>query len=215
MQTKDVIFQVSEETAGLMQELSDQLFDDTQEQLDEIKDQISGLYTNDQAKKDRGDFLQGVNDLANTMTQIQNEQGNVMMKLIRDNNGEKLDCVLRLLAETGQTIQRGATGIEDTVQLVGSCNVAVNELRFSVKELDHDNSVLRDNITTMLAAGEKYTANSFGKLDQILLHLDALTRSVQVISEQQENILQQQAALEKNVEYLKLPFYKRWFRKGR
>lgn len=53
-----------------------------------------------------------------------------------------------------------------------------------------------------------------GRVGEIVVGLEAVSSSVKLITEQQNAIIQKQAELEKDVQYLKLPFYKRWFTRG-
>ncbi len=125
MQTKDVILQVSEETAEVMEEISDQLLDESKARFDEIADAI---------KDAAGKF------------------------------------------ELLQIEFKGATDSFDKL-------IAVNQSEIIEKVVD---------------------------ISQVI---QEVSNSIQNLQAKQNELAQKQAEFDKDIKYLKLPFYKRWFTK--
>ena len=150
MQSKDIVMQVSEETAEVMVEISEQLMEKTDVRFDEVVEAIS----------------ESADTLRNCSTLI-----------------EQLLSSVKGLQENDEKI----------LNVCGENTKKADELGKQTEET-----------STLL----------FEKMGDILTCLDTLSHSVQAISEKQNELFEKQAALDKDVKYLKLPFFKRWFTKG-
>ena len=301
MQSKDIVLQVSEETAEVMEEISEQLFDESEARFDEIVEaiegavkKVEGLYaeftgytanSNKQAtanqnelidkfvvvldaiaafRKDANDqagqvsekterlltimadvpqliqdilksiadtsaehkefdatLLKTVHSLAESLAELQKVQSGIANKLDNDDSGEKLTSALNKLSEIEKEILQTQTAIGNVSETLRNCNSLIEQLLSSVKDLqandekilgvDESNSKKVDDLGKHTEETSKLLLDKMG---DILSCLDTLSCSIQSVSEKQGELCEKQAELEKDVKYLKLPFFKRWFTKG-
>ena len=287
MQSKDIVMQVSEETAEVMEEISEQLFEESEARFDEVVEaieeavkKVEKLYTefagfagnsNEQTTSNQAELidrfaaildaigvfrkevgeqavhsnekvaclvaimtdvpqliqtvsnnisesaeartefesalLQIVKGLTHSLTEFQKTQSDVVDKLNSDDSPEKLVSALEKLSEVEKRILQTNDAIGTVSDTLRNCNELIERVLSSVKGLqENDEKILNE-----------WGENSkclFEKLGDILTCLDTLSHSVQAISEKQNELCEKQAELDKDVKYLKLPFFKRWFAKG-
>lgn len=162
-------------------------------------------------------LLQTARGLAQSLAELQKMQFDVMDKLNSDDSQEKLISALNKLAYIEREIIQIKDVIGNVSNTLRNCNAFIEQLLFSVKGL-------QENVEKLLNIGEENARKvdkigkqidvMFEKKDDMLNCLDSLYHSVQAISEKQKEICEKQAELDKDVKYLKLPFFKRWFTKG-
>lgn len=159
-------------------------------------------------------LLQAVEGLAHSLTELQKVQSDVMDKLNSDDSHEILVSTLNNLSDIEKEILQTKEAIGDVSNTICDCKALVDRLLSSVKGLqENDKKILTvgiENEKKVDELGKQTDENSkllIDKMDDILACLDALSHSIQTISEKQTE-------LDKDVKYLKLPFFKRWFTKG-
>lgn len=215
MQSKDIVLQVSEETAEVMVEImeeSDARFKKVVEAISESADARS---------ESEATLLQAVKGLAQNLVELQKLQSGVMDKLNSDDSQEKLISTLNKLSDIEKEILQTKDGVGNVADTLRNCNTLIEQLLSSVKGLqENDEKILNvggENTKKADELGKQTEETSkllFEKMGDILTCLDTLSHSVQAISEKQNELFEKQAELDKDVKYLKLPFFKRWFTKG-
>ena len=166
-------------------------------------------------------LLQAVKGLAQNLVELQKIQSDVMDKLNSDDSQEKLVSALNKLANIEKEFFQTKDAIGNVSDTLRNCNALIEQLLSSVKGLqENDEKLLNVSGENSKKAHElgKQTEEAskllFEKMGDILTRLDTLSHSVQAISEKQNKLCEKQAELDKDVKYLKLPFFKRWFAKG-
>lgn len=173
----------------------------------------------------RGKFettlLEDVKGLAQSLVELQKLQSDVMDKLNADDSQEKLISALNKLADIEKEILQAKDAIGNVSVTLRNCNTLIEQLLSSVKGLqENDEKILNvggENTKKADELGKQTEETSkllFEKMGDILTCLDTLSHSVQTISEKQNELCEKQVELDKDVKYLKLPFFKRWFTKG-
>lgn len=166
-------------------------------------------------------LLQAVKGLAQSLIELQKIQSDVMDKLNSDDSQEKLISTLNKLSDIEKEILQTKDAIGNVSDTLRNCSTLIEQLLSSVKGLQEtDEKILNVGGETSKKADElgKQTEETsrllFEKMGDMLTCLDTLSHSVQAISEKQNELCEKQAELDKDVKYLKLPFFKRWFTKG-
>lgn len=166
-------------------------------------------------------LLQAVKGLAQSLIELQKIQSDVMDKLNFDDSQEKLISTLNKLSDIEKEILQTKDAIGNVSDMLRNCSTLIEQLLSSVKGLQEtDEKILNVGGETSKKADEleKQTEETsrllFEKMGDMLTCLDTLSHSVQAISEKQNELCEKQAELDKDVKYLKLPFFKRWFTKG-
>ena len=231
MQSKDIVMQVSEETAKVMEEISEQLLeesadlDEVVEAIEEAIKKVENLYTeftgyvgnsNKQQTLNHTELMDNFTGLLDVIEMFRKDDGEQAVQ-----SNEKLDSTLNKLVGIEKEIRQinDATGsIYDTLQNHNEFN---ERLLSSVNRLkENDEKILNvsgENGKKADELGKQTEENAkllFEKMDDISTCLDAISRSVQTISQKQDELFEKQADIEKDVQYLKLPFFKKWFTKG-
>lgn len=166
-------------------------------------------------------LLQAVKGLAQSLVELQKIQSDVMDKLNSDDSQEKLISAQNKLADIEKEILQTKDAIRNVSDSLRNCSTLIEQLLSSVKGLqENDEKILNvggENSKKADELGKQAEETSkllFEKMGDILICLDTLSHSVQAISEKQDELCEKQAKLDKDVKYLKLPFFKRWFTKG-
>ena len=166
-------------------------------------------------------LLQAVKGLAQSLVELQKIQSDVMNKLNADDSQEKLISALNKLADIEKEILQTKDAIGNVSDTLRNCSALIEQLLSSVKGLqENDEKILNvggentKKADELRKQAEETSKLLFEKMGDILTCLDTLSYSVQTISEKQNELCEKQAELDKDVKYLKLPFFKRWFAKG-
>ena len=166
-------------------------------------------------------LLEVVKGLAQNLVELQKLHSGVMDKLNADDSQEKLVSALNKLADIEKEILQTKDGVGNVADSLRNCSTLIEQLLSSVKGLqENDEKILNvggENTKKADELGKQTEETSkllFEKMGDILTCLDTLSHSVQAISEKQNELFEKQAELDKDVKYLKLPFFKRWFTKG-
>ena len=166
-------------------------------------------------------LLEVVKGLAQNLVELQKLHSGVMDKLNADDSQEKLVSALNKLADIEKEILQTKDGVGNVADSLRNCSTLIEQLLSSVKGLqENDEKILNvggENTKKTDELGKQTEETSkllFEKMGDILTCLDTLSHSVQTISEKQNELCEKQAELDKDVKYLKLPFFKRWFTKG-
>lgn len=280
MATKDVVFQVSQETADVMEEISEQLFDETQARFDEIVEAI------EESVRKIGELYETLMDHVGNSGQqaVSNQEtllcqfGSVLDALrafredVQGNNRQteaQTQRLLEMLAEVPQLIHGVSVRVSEAAETANTMETtllqAVGALAEDLKrlhELDADiarklkendsreqmaatqsklsaiEGEIKENSATLshcnrlidqildcsknlLVAHEK-TADQLQGLTEENRHstkalmdkLSELSASLETLSQRQLEIMNKQSKMEQDIQYLKLPFFKRWFKKG-
>lgn len=294
MQSKDIVMQVSEETAEVMEEISEQLFEESEARFDEIVEaigeavkKIENLYTEfmgftgnsskltesnqmeiihkftdvlnniGEFKKDveeqtvqsnekirrlitvmtdvpqliqnvsncinesettREKFedalFQSVNSLVQNIAELQKIQCNIIDKLNADDSDEKLTSTLNKLSTLEKEILQTKDDIGNVSNAVFNCSELIERILSAVTYLqENDKNIIElggENIKKVDKLDkqiEDKVVLLLEKMADISTQIDALSHNVQYISKKQDE-------LDKDVKYLKLPFFKKWFAKG-
>ncbi len=173
----------------------------------------------------RGKFeatlLEDVKGLAQSLVELQKLQSDVVDKLNADDSQEKLISALNKLTDIEKEILQTKDAIGNVSDTLRNCSTLIEQLLSSVKGLqENDEKILNvgeENTKKADELGKQTEETSkllFEKMGDILIYLDTLSHSVQTISKKQNELCEKQAELDKDVKYLKLPFFKRWFTKG-
>lgn len=172
MQSNDIILQVSEETAHIMEDITAQLFDDTSAELDKIEEMI-----NDSVEKIEELLSRFSKRSEESHEKLSNGQNQIFIQ------AEKIDGVSARLEKVNCSIEQF---IKNT------------EHHFS--EVIGQTSSLNDGLSdTQTELSNK---------------LEDIASSILQLTAKQDEISSKQSDIEKELQYLKLPFYKRWFKKG-
>ena len=173
----------------------------------------------------RGKFeatlLEDVKGLAQSLVELHKLQSDVVDKLNADDSQEKLISALNKLTDIEKEILQTKDAIGNVSDTLRNCSTLIEQLLSSVKGLqENDEKILNvgeENTKKADELGKQTEETSkllFEKMGDILIYLDTLSHSVQTISKKQNELCEKQAELDKDVKYLKLPFFKRWFTKG-
>lgn len=222
MQSKDVVLQVADETAEVMEEISEQLFDETDARFDEVIECIEKFcsdfaeYTNRANKQAKANQEEVLGKIEPVLAALE--------KLNSDSNGQaaglhtKSDHILSALSEITQLLQDLS---KDASSASDKCNSILEQLKASASLLQETNGKVLSQETANMELIKSLSVKSdaavkelSGRIGEIVVGLEAVSSSMKLITEQQNAIIQKQAELEKDVQYLKLPFYKRWFTRG-
>lgn len=166
-------------------------------------------------------LLQSVKGLAQSLAELQKIQSGVMNKLNADDSQEKLASAINKLVNIEKEILQTKDAIGNVSDTLRNCSALIEQLLSSVNVLqENDEKILNVGGENTKKADElgKQTEEAskllYEKMGDILTCLDTLSHSVQAIIEKQNELCEKQAELDKDVKYLKLPFFKRWFTKG-
>lgn len=245
MKSNDIVFQVSEETAEVMEEISEQLFDESAARFDEIADDIAAFKRevceqNAQATEKADRLLASMADVSEHI------------RVISANVSESAEAGKESEAAILQAVNAVSVGLaelhriqvsvmdklnSDDSQKKLTCTLSKlaemeNEILQTKEAVDntadkliHCNELtnnivssvndLQANDERLLDKGAENTGLILKKMDSILSCLDTLSVSIQTVAEKQTE-------LEKDVKFLKLSFFKRllvkiksFFTKGR
>lgn len=218
----DRLIELSTELPQLLQSLSGQLSSEAEAHFDKFCNDLQAL---------QSDYIEHTKK---SDEQINSNQFEVMGRIsaisealsdIRENNNgqaaelnEKSDRLIALSTEIPQLLKAVSS---DVAAVSDNCSSISEQLSTSAAALkENDDRLLansEENIELVKKLSEQNDASVkelTGKIGEILACLDALSASVAAIAEQQNEICQRQNKIENDIKYLKLPFYKRWFRKG-
>lgn len=166
-------------------------------------------------------LLQAVKGLAESIVEIQNVQSDVLDKLNSDDSQQKLTATLNKLSEIEKEILQTKDAIGNASDTLLNCNALIEQLLSSARGLQENDEKILDvggensrKVDELGKQCEESTQLLLGKLGDVLTCLDTLSRSVQTISEKQNELCEKQEELDKDIKFLKLPFFKRWFAKG-
>ena len=226
MESKGIIFQVSEETAEVMEEISEQLFDDSEVRFDEIIEElresvkkIEKLYSDFIGYTSRNDV-----QLSSNQTEILNNFSTVLENF--DNFKNRTDEVFNKIDEKTNRLIENMADASKNIQVVSDSVLesSKSEKEFETTLLQTVNSLQENNekildvsqknaqgIDEVVKRGEENSTIILGKIEDVMNCLNVLSNTVQVVSDRQNELCEKQSALEKDVKYLKLPFFKRWF----
>ena len=217
MQSKDIILQVADETAEVMEEISEQLFDETDARFDEVIKHLEKLcsdFTGYAGKSDQ-------QTQANQTEVLQKFEPvlEALSKLDADGSGQavelkaKSDSIIAVLNEISQLLQ-GLS--EDVLSTSGKCNSISEQLRefVSASQAGSEKLLVTEEsnaefLKKLSVQNDVSVKELSGKLGEITVCLEALSSSMTAIAKQQNDLYQKQSDLVKDVQYLKLPFYKR------
>lgn len=178
MENKDIILQVDEETANIMEDISEQLFDETDTRFDEVIEQLKSLSK--------------LNDVsAEHVTEVKTKSEQII--------SSTKDILIIL-----QELVKGEVNASDT------CNEILNCLKESKEEFKENDSKL----LLLETSNSEQAREILVKLNDVKESMDTISTSIKDIAEQQNIICKKHSELEKDIKYLKTPFYKRWFAKG-
>lgn len=219
MKSKNIVMQVSEETAGVMEEIAEQLLEESTSNQEKLMDKLATVLDAIEIfRKDIDEQTLQSNKKVDCLIEL---MADVMDKLNVDDNHEKLVSVLGKLSDIEKEILQAKADISNISDTVHNYNELIEGLRSSVKGLQENSEnifhVNGENAKKIDEFGKQTDENSkvmFEKVGDILTCLDTLSHSVQTISEKQNELCEKQAELDKDVKYLKLPFLKRLFMKG-
>lgn len=297
MQSKDIILQVSEETAVVMEEISGQLFDESEARFDEIVEAIgysvkkieklyadftgyagkadarlssnqtevlnkfgavlealgnfkkhadeqsvkiedksnrlieiisdvpqliqavsNGIFESSESTKEfESSLMQAVKGLAENLMEVHKVQSTIVDKLHSDDSNEKMTSTLNKLSKMEKEILQTKDAIDSVDDTLHNCNTHIEKILSSVKGLQESDGRILDAIgknAKKVDELSKQDEENAKLLLNVLTRLDTLSHSIQTISDKQSELCEKQAILEKDVKYLKLPFFKRWFMKG-
>lgn len=219
MKSKNIVMQVSEETAGVMEEIAEQLLEESTSNQEKLMDKLATVL--DAIEIFRKDIDEQTLQSNKKVDRLIELMADVMDKLNVDDNHEKLVSVLGKLSDIEKEILQAKADISNISDTVHNYNELIEGLRSSVKGLQENSEnifhVSGENAKKIDEFGKQTDENSklmFEKVGDILTCLDTLSHSVQTISEKQNELCEKQAELDKDVKYLKLPFLKRLFMKG-
>ena len=141
--------------------------------------------------------------------------------LRNDDCSNKLTSMLNKLSEVEKDILLTKEAIGDVSDTLHNGNTLIENILSSVKGLQKNGEKILDasgkqiqKIDELQKQDEESSKLTLEKIGEVLTCLDTLVSTIQTISDKQIELCEKQEELEKDVKYLKLPFFKRWFTKG-
>lgn len=229
MQAKDIIMQVSEETAGVMEELSDQFLEESTAHFNEIMKAINDIDNKFEnlSTKFSGFIGDSSRQIMSNQTEITNKFSSVFDVIEKCRTD-----IERRATQTTQKTEHLITIMDNVPKLIHAIEHNISESAEAGKEFNstlfqvmkdlqsNDENFLKigrehSNIIDELGKQSKENFSSIlEKIDGIEICFDTLSHSMQAIIEKQNELYEKQMELDKNIKYLKLPLFKRWFSKG-
>lgn len=167
------------------------------------------------------DLLQKIASLAEDLKLIQKFELEITKKLDADDSDKKLTAIQERISGIEREITQNASALSGVSDALNACNIIINQLLSSARILiDNDeksNAAIErtaEGLNSLFKENEQSSTVMLEKMAEIVSRLDTVSHSIQRLSNQQIEIVERQAELDRDVQYLKLPFYKRWFTKG-
>ena len=145
-----------------------------------------------------------------TLDDIKNE-AELLRKLQKGNNNQ----IDNLCKEIDKLSLGLSDGIKEITTLFDSINKeVVKSNKYFDKEIERVQESQGTFLREYIERNEAGLLQVENKIDEASNVLCSLARQVESIVVQQNEILAKQSVIENEIKYTKLPFYKRWFRKG-
>ena len=159
-------------------------------------------------------LFQSVNSLVQNIAELQKIQCNIIDKLNADDSDEKLTSTLNKLSTLEKEILQTKDDIGNVSNALFNCSELIERILSAVTYLqENDKNIIElggENIKKVDKLDkqiEEKVVLLLEKMADISTQIDTLSHNVQDISKKQDE-------LDKDVKYLKLPFFKKWFAKG-
>lgn len=213
----------NKKNVGKVEEKMTRLITDTSELPALIKDVSEQIGTTSQSSKEAEEnIMEAVGTLSESLLKIQEMQTSMTEKMKKDDFREKLGILSEKLSETEKSIRTETATVGRMSETLDGYGSVLDRLDSSMKTAQNNADKIlateeanADSIKKLGERSVETSAELIGKLGEVLSCLDALSASVRSVAERQEEIHTKQDRLEADMEYLKLPFYKRWFSKGK
>lgn len=212
----------SEEKLGENETKSNRLIEivtDISQLIQMVSKEFSESYKN--TKEYEASLQKTVKELSENLTEIQKQQTNIINEIRADDNGEKMTTLANKLTEIEREIFSTKDTANSIAEALRNCDPVIENILISVGSLlkhDKDQFERREEELQKIDALCKQEEGSakimLEKIGDALTCLNTLSSSIQEITEKQMQLCEKQDKLEKDVKYLKLPFFKRWFTKG-
>lgn len=170
---------------------------------------ISGERTQTKIENLQKDTTAWTNAIQEELREITETQKQIKDRQTADNISEQFKTLNASLIETNKMINGSIEKVHNEVEILKN---TVETQTKSVLEEAAKQSEVAEQVS--VAVGEVKT-EAEKNFTELLGHLTALCDSVKEISAKQDMIIAKQIEIEKDVEYLKLPVYKRFFSGGK
>lgn len=227
MTSKDVILQVADETAEIMEEISEQLFDETDARFDEIAEAIAKSVTkieklyvdftgyteayDKKAKDNQAEIISKFKGLQDGLVGLKDES--------KEDYNRVEEKVTRLITITSElpalikTISKEVGAAFESSREADEVVIdAVRDLSESLLKVQEMQTAITQHINT------DDTCKKLGILSEKLSETEKRIQTEKATVDRMSETLDRFGLvldrLEADVKYLKLPFYKRWFTKG-
>lgn len=232
MQKENIVFQVSEETAGIMEEISEQLYEENQNRFDEVSEGIEeNLKKIERLYEDFSIFVKK-SDVSekNSREHIEKQIGIVLESIANYTTqntesskdlGSKSECIIDIVKVIGKDLQDGNSSIKESSLLLKSCCENIEKINESQRYVcDNDEKILQAEKNNLELTKQVYEHNEMmtkeilEEFEKVSKRLEDISMIINNVVEKQEELSKKQDEIEKDVKYMKLPFYKKWFSKG-
>lgn len=222
MTTQNIIMQVSEETEKIMEHITDELNEEADARFDEVIELLEELQT-----KLSESSLELLSKSKNLSEQSSQNKSELVQKLIEiselisnykkdlhhesDDLSKKLSSVSQEISSLSGDFKNETIILKDITSTLTKCTTYLEEIKAGVNKSQENHKNESEKLLSELECIYKKAETTSQILNS---SMDKLFPILENLSESVNQLTEQQATLKKDVDFLKLPFFKRLFTKG-